>query len=40
MVSDAEQAMVPAAKRAQDRAEYERRKQEEEELKRQIEEER
>ena len=37
---DLDQSMVPAAKRAADKAEYERRKQEEEELKRQIEEER
>ena len=38
MMSDVE--LVPAAKRAQDKAEYERRKQEELEIKRQIEEER
>jgi hypothetical protein len=40
MMSEAGDTLVPAAKRAQDKAEYERRKQEEEELKRQIEEER
>jgi hypothetical protein len=40
MVSEAAEQMVPAAKRALDKAEYDRRKVEEEEMKRIIEEER
>lgn len=39
-ITDMDQTLVPAAKRALDKAEYDRRKLEEEEMKRQIEEER